>query len=170
MSFTRRAHYKTQLYRSRSYWIRGDFLPYVRPRRGELAQISTASPLIPDYVLFSEDWGRTVTVGSPHKMGAKWAKISLSLKIKNSFIMTNLHLSLWRSTALQLRRRATRNSRSINFAYWYVFLRTLYTAATLRLYTIYTDRRPITISLVTIFQFYNREIRSLRGRNRLTPW
>ena len=72
-------------------------------------------------------------------------KITKSEKQK-SIIMTNLHLSLWRSTALQLRRRATRNSRSINFAYWYVFLRTLYTAATLRLYTINTDRRPITIS------------------------
>jgi len=76
-------------------------------------------------------------------------KITKSEKQK-SIIMTNLHLSLWRSTALQLRRRATRNSRSINFAYWYVFLRMLYTAAALRLYTIHTGRRPITISLVTI--------------------
>jgi hypothetical protein len=66
-------------------------------------------------------------------------KITKSEKQK-SIIMTNLHLSLWRSTALQLRWRATRNLRSIDFAYWYVFLRTLYTAAALRLYTIHTDR------------------------------
>ena len=71
-------------------------------------------------------------------------KITKSEKQK-SIIMTNLHLSLWRSTALQLRRQAIRNSRSINFAYWYVFLRTLYTVAALRLYTIHADRRPITV-------------------------
>ena len=54
--------------------------------------------------------------------------------------MMKIYLSLWRSSALQLRRRAICNSSNINFAYWYVFLRTLYTAAALLLYTIHATR------------------------------
>ena len=93
-----------------------------------------------------------MSLGSP---SYKWELSKNLLSLKNLSIMTEMHPSLWRSTALQLRRRATRNSSNINFAYWYVFLRTLYTAAALRLYTIHAARRPSPSSIVTISQFYN---------------